>query len=774
MGLVDPNPVLSWNLVSSDFKRKNIRQSAYQIIVSSSLERLNQNFGDLWDSEMIRSSNMSTIIYQGKGFRSSRKYWWKVRVWDDLNKTSQWSEPATFITGILRTSDWQAKWIGSPSSKANSLFRKEFEFTKSIKSAVLHMSSNSFFDIRVNANRLGDDVLLNGNAFFDQGLQYKSFDLTDQLWKGINTFAISCFKYPSTQRILFFAQLSVLFADGSVEIFSSDASWKISEGPVHTNSRGGEFLNANLVPKLWDKAFFFENSSWYNAVEYDLEMPVSTILPPFKIKRTLSVKDRARWNENTLIYDFGKLSLVLPALRIVGPKAGSVEITPMEDILIEEQNRQIDTLIPYSENNSANSISDFWHLQHAMRKSRIYPDSIHRIHIIKKLKSQKKWIYTLKGDDDELFSARFTPETARYLMVQVFPSSSDTILPKILDIEANVVEPGFDKLGTFFSSNENLDFKYDSITHLLDSWLVKSYIRKSRDSIVDWSDLIRFAGSMIYHKNYFPLLSEYLSVLSENILDSSNAITILKQSWMNYVYTANPSELNYYYPKLKHLAEHTELKLQADSTHKDISLVRLTELLYRCSNLIRNDVESSKWEHRNNMNRKLYGYTKADSLSNRFGKVYGSYLDLPIDSSKIREKLPEIYFSESAGIGVDDYGRGAGFKKIIIRPVFGDSVTQVSASYLSTSGYVSVSWKLLLNILSIDVSVPPNTQALLHIPTDIDRNFREKGIPNEQSLHVRHYGEIEGYTIYEIDSGNYGFRLTLPENNPYNQSDTKS
>ncbi len=772
MGLTDANPVFSWNLVSSDFKRKNIRQIAYQIIVSSSLERLNQNFGDLWDSEMIRSSSMSNVIYQGKGFRSSRKYWWKVRIWDELNKTSRWSEPATFITGVMRPSDWQSQWIGTSTSAVNVLFRNEFEFRKNLKLAVLHISSSDFFDLRINGNALGDGVLLSGNAYFSESLQYRTFELTDQLWKGINTMAVSVFKRSKSRTASIIAQLNLVYEDGSVEILVTDKNWKVSEGPVNTNSNGSEIVNANLIPKSWDKSFFTYNQNWQNAHERSADLPVGSILPMFKMDKVQTIKDQAKWSKNTRVYDFGSLSFVLPTLRLSGAKGSKVEIIPMEDIPTEELSMDSDSIIPFIQ--SKHSIAELWQLQYSLKRSRIFPDSIQRSTILKDSNNKKKWTYILKGEGDELFNARFTPENARYFIVQLFPAPSDTILPKVLQLEANLVETDFQKLGEFYSSNENLDFNFDSITRSLDSRLIQDYIKKTQDSVVDWSNILQFSGSLVYFKNYFPLLSEYLDQLKLQIKNPLVAKNILKQSWMNYLFTANNFEVGYYHPKLKPLFELTDQELQLDSLHQNKGLVRLTELFYRSSNVSRDYVESSKWENRNLIHRRHYGFSKADSLTNRYGRIYSSKLDFSNDTLKDDRKLPEIYMSETAGIGVDDYGRGAGFKKIIIKPVFREDVTQVSASYQSVSGYVGVSWKLLLSKLSLDISVPPNTQALLHIPIDVDRNFRERGIPNEQSLNVRYYGEIEGYTIYEVDSGNYGFILSLQENSPYFQSQLNS
>lgn len=42
------------------------------------------------------------------------KMYWRVRVWDENDNVSEWSDVSTFETGLLSNSDWSAKWITSP------------------------------------------------------------------------------------------------------------------------------------------------------------------------------------------------------------------------------------------------------------------------------------------------------------------------------------------------------------------------------------------------------------------------------------------------------------------------------------------------------------------------------------------------------------------------------------------------------------------------------------------------------------------------------------
>ncbi|MGC3959935.1 MAG: glycoside hydrolase family 78 protein [Verrucomicrobiota bacterium] len=108
-------PRLSWVLESKD---RGVRQSAYQVLVASSLEALKKNQGDLWDSGKVASDETIHIAYAGKALTSSQVCFWKVQVWDQAGKASKWSQPATWTMGLLQPGDWQAQWIGFPALEA--------------------------------------------------------------------------------------------------------------------------------------------------------------------------------------------------------------------------------------------------------------------------------------------------------------------------------------------------------------------------------------------------------------------------------------------------------------------------------------------------------------------------------------------------------------------------------------------------------------------------------------------------------------------------------
>lgn len=116
-GIDVPQPRLSWVLEARDPAARGLRQSAYQILVAASSASLAQDRGDIWDSGKVVSDETMGIAFAGRALQSRDDCHWKVRVWDQGGKVSDWSADNRWTMGLLHRDDWQAKWITLPSSK---------------------------------------------------------------------------------------------------------------------------------------------------------------------------------------------------------------------------------------------------------------------------------------------------------------------------------------------------------------------------------------------------------------------------------------------------------------------------------------------------------------------------------------------------------------------------------------------------------------------------------------------------------------------------------
>ena len=112
VGIDVVQPRLSWTLETAPTVRGQA-QSAYQVLVASSPEKLAGEQGDLWDSGKVSSDQQLQLLYGGVPLASRLRCYWKVRVWDQDSKSSGWSKPAMWSMGLLEPGDWQGRWIAA-------------------------------------------------------------------------------------------------------------------------------------------------------------------------------------------------------------------------------------------------------------------------------------------------------------------------------------------------------------------------------------------------------------------------------------------------------------------------------------------------------------------------------------------------------------------------------------------------------------------------------------------------------------------------------------
>ena len=117
-GIDETLPRLSWQL---DSKERGAQQTAYHILVASTPELLKKNTGDLWDSGKVVSSASIHVVYAGKPLGSRQTCFWKVQAFDQNDKPSAWSAPASWTLGLLLPGDWQARWIGKEEAPSDSV-----------------------------------------------------------------------------------------------------------------------------------------------------------------------------------------------------------------------------------------------------------------------------------------------------------------------------------------------------------------------------------------------------------------------------------------------------------------------------------------------------------------------------------------------------------------------------------------------------------------------------------------------------------------------------
>ena len=90
--LTDFTPDLSWTFNDPD---NGDTQSAYRLLVANSITNIDNNIGNMWDTNKVNSS-VNKITYSGNSLSYSGVYYWKVMTWDTSNSSSPYSTTATF------------------------------------------------------------------------------------------------------------------------------------------------------------------------------------------------------------------------------------------------------------------------------------------------------------------------------------------------------------------------------------------------------------------------------------------------------------------------------------------------------------------------------------------------------------------------------------------------------------------------------------------------------------------------------------------------------
>ncbi len=367
------NPRLSWINISSDNERAQ-RQTAYQVRVASSKTGLNNP--DLWDSEKVLSNQSFRVLYDGEQLISGQDCWWQVRTWDKNDKPSKWSKPAYWGMGLLKETDWEATWIGTPWQREEALpippggpnavldtfpppapmLRKSFSISKKIKRAKAYVTGLGYFEFYVNGKKMGDEVLIPNQTnygkrpgledqyipvadnFKEYKVMYLAYDITDQLNQGENVIGSilgNGFYNPAkfwtspygTPR--FFGQVEIEYIDGTKEIVASDLSWKADKSPILMDMvYYGEKYDARLEQMGWS-APGFDDSKWTNVVKRDAPYGklVAHTAHPDKITETFKPLSIQKKNDSVHVVDFGtEISGWIRLNNVSGPAGHQIDI----------------------------------------------------------------------------------------------------------------------------------------------------------------------------------------------------------------------------------------------------------------------------------------------------------------------------------------------------------------------------------------------------------------------------------------------------------------
>jgi alpha-L-rhamnosidase len=112
-------------------------------------------------------------------------------------------------------------------------------------------------------------------------------------------------------------------------------------------------------------------------------------------------------------------------------------------------------------------------------------------------------------------------------------------------------------------------------------------------------------------------------------------------------------------------------------------------------------------------------------------------------------------------IGGIDAG-SPGFGNIVIRPQPDDQLTYAKVSYDSIHGPIVSNWKRSGEQLTMEVTIPANTTATVHVPAADAGKVMEGGKPAARAPGVKSLTNQAGTAVFAVGSGTYRFTSKLP------------
>lgn len=322
MGLEVLNPRLSWQMKATS---RGAKQTAYQILVADNEADLKKDNGNVWNSGMVKSEQSIKIDYEGKPLESRKRYFWKVKIWNEKNKPTSYSEATWWEMALLKKEDWSAHWIGKNGTDGKAIeLQKEFNLSKRATRARIYVTGVGAYHLIFNGKKVGQDILTPGILQNSKAIPYQIYEISNEdLSIGINfitaTLGNAWQKGNLPNKLLF--QMEMEFYDGSRQTVISDGSWKTRLSPIISNSvYMGETYNAQLeYGKDWENAAIMDEAQSGVELKPLLSPQIQVIKEIKAVKITEPRKGRC-------VFDFGQNLIGFVYLQTEGKATKEVEL----------------------------------------------------------------------------------------------------------------------------------------------------------------------------------------------------------------------------------------------------------------------------------------------------------------------------------------------------------------------------------------------------------------------------------------------------------------
>ena len=226
------------------------------------------------------------------------------------------------------------------------MLRREFNLAGHVRRAMLSVSARGFYEVRINGQRVGDELLAPGYTDYGVRLQYQTYDVTDLLRQGTNAIgALLGYGWYAGHMNLsenrciygyfpqFIAQLDMELSDGTHLTLGSDSQWRSTlDGPIRwSDLLDGEGYDCHREISGWDQPGF-DDRAWQPAwsqprdevpLVWQRSQPVR-VIREFK---PLTVKEA---KPGVYVFDLGQEITGWCRLKVDGPASTHVRLRHSE------------------------------------------------------------------------------------------------------------------------------------------------------------------------------------------------------------------------------------------------------------------------------------------------------------------------------------------------------------------------------------------------------------------------------------------------------------
>jgi alpha-L-rhamnosidase len=264
IGLPGLAPLLSWSVTNAP---AGSHQIAAQLESSST-----SDFSTVQGSSSVTGNDSQFIKAPGGNLVSRQVRFYRVRVQTQAG-WSGWSNVIRHEVGLLGGMDFlAAQAIGDVSSAtdAPALLRTEFTLDKPVSSARLYATAHGTFDLMLNGQPVGDEVLAPGWTPYGERLLTVTHDVTALLQPGANAwgvlladgwyrgkFGFSNHTNNYGTQTSFLGQLEITFIDGTTRRIATGPEWMVGQGGVRFASiYDGTDFDFNFAQSGWCSSGF--------------------------------------------------------------------------------------------------------------------------------------------------------------------------------------------------------------------------------------------------------------------------------------------------------------------------------------------------------------------------------------------------------------------------------------------------------------------------------------------------------------------------------------